>query len=69
MPEWSEKDMEKELKAVRDGTISQNKASLLYKIPKGTLNARLHDKNKSNKAGAPTKLGLTTEFVLKAFKV
>ena len=69
MPEWSEKDMEKELKAVRDGTISQNKASLLYKILKGTLNSRLHGKNKYNKAGAPTKLGLTTEFFLKAFKI
>jgi hypothetical protein len=46
MPEWSEKDMKKELKAVRDGTISQNKASFLYKIPKGTLNSRLHGKNK-----------------------
>ena len=43
--------MEKAIKAVRDGTMSQNKASLLYKIPKGTLNARLHDKYKSNKFG------------------
>jgi hypothetical protein len=69
MPEWSEEDMEKALKAIRNGTISQNKASLLYKIPKGTLNAGLHIKNKSNKAGASTKLGLTTEFFLKAFKI
>ena len=44
MPEWSEEDMEKALKAVRDRTMSQNKASLLYKIPKGPLNIRLHDK-------------------------
>ena len=68
MPEWSEKDMKKELKAVRDGIISQNKASLLYKIPKGTLNSRPHGKNKYNKAGAPTKLGLTTEFFSKHSK-
>ena len=27
--------------------MSQNKASSLYKTPKGTLNARLHDKYKS----------------------
>ena len=64
MPEWSEEDMEKAIKAVRDGTMSQNKASLLYKIPKGTLNARLHDKYNSNKAGAPTKLSSKTEFFL-----
>ena len=64
MPEWSEEDMEKALKAVRDGTMSQNKASLIYKIPKGTLNARLHDKYKSNKAGAPTKLALKHNVLL-----
>ena len=69
MPEWSEKDMEKALKAVRDWTMSQNKASSLCEILKGTLNSRLHGKNKYNKAGAPTKLGLTTEFFLKAFKI
>ena len=40
MPEWSEKDIEKALKAIRDGKMSQNKAFLLYKIPKGPLNAK-----------------------------
>jgi hypothetical protein len=44
MPVWSEEDVEKALKAVRDGTMSQNKASLLFKIPKDTLNSILHDK-------------------------
>ena len=61
---YTEEDMKNALKAVREGSMSQNKAALHYKIPVGTLNARLHQKYKTNKPGAPTKLEDKSEFFL-----
>ena len=56
--------MKNAINAMRDGSMTKNKAAFHQNIPKGTLSSRLNGKYKTNQPGAPTILSAKSEFLL-----